>query len=62
MSRSKQSRLPLVLVHPQPRFDPLTRAAKRGMWKKGKKLKETPAEYKKRHAAGGGTTITAKGT
>jgi len=36
------------------------KAAKRGMWIKGE-LKETPAEYKRRHAAGGGTTTPAKG-
>ncbi|KAG8690136.1 putative endonuclease lcl3 [Ceratobasidium sp. 423] len=27
------------------------KAAKRGIWEKGRKLKETPAEYKRRHAA-----------
>ena len=60
ISRSKQSKLPSVLVHPQHPFDRISRAAKRGMWIKGK-LKETPAEYKKRIAAGGGTKNTAKG-
>jgi len=35
------------------------KAAKRGMWVKGK-LKETPTEYKRRYAAGGRTTSAAK--
>jgi len=60
ISRSEQSRLPTVAVHPRSRLTHLSRAAKRGMWIKGE-LQETPAEYKKRHAAGDGTTGTTKG-
>ncbi|CAE6415596.1 hypothetical protein ACGC1H_007166 [Rhizoctonia solani] len=37
------------------------KAAKRGIWEKGKKLKETPAEYKKRHTAAEAAAAAAAG-
>ncbi|KAF5329709.1 hypothetical protein D9619_009157 [Psilocybe cf. subviscida] len=38
------------------RFEAQAKASRRGMWKKGTRA-ETPAEYKRRHAAGGASAV-----